>query len=540
MVDNTGNTAEKTTAPPPLDEKTALLDAEGATIVLSPSEEKNILEQSSATAPSPPDQKAGGAGWLRIGSILNGRFILQDEIGCGGMGIVYKATDLRKQEAKDREPYVAIKVLRESFQTIPEAFIALQREAKKAQKLAHPNISTVYDFDRDGPIVYMTMELLEGESVSQLLKRIMPAKLPFQRVMPIIEGMANGLIYAHQKGIIHSDFKPGNVFINKNGEVKILDFGIARAATQPDQAGGDATLFDPGSLGALTPAYASCEMFNRAEPDPRDDIYAFACVCYELLAGKHPFDRVPANQAAGSMAKYKPIAELSSKQNQALCNALAFQRSERTANIQKFLEDFKRSGKIGSSPKVWGGIAIFSLVLLAGASYLFYQSQNKNQPVEHKLEQANVNEKIMSVTEAPRTIPSQINQPLENVVVQEKEVFVDYETRTRIERILEVADLHLMVGRYVEPEGSNALEAYQAVLDLNPTNKRAIAGLTKIEAYFDHEIVRAIAQNDTDTALTLVTQGLKALPDSARLNTLKNSLNSPRGNLATQADQPPR
>ncbi len=530
MVDNTGNTEEKTSAPPEtvisLRMGTALPDEGGATIVLSPSEEKNLREQSSVTSPSPPDQNAG-AGQLHIGSILNGRFILQEEIGRGGMGIVYKATDLRKQEAKDREPYIAIKVLRESFQTNPDAFISLQREAKKAQKLAHPNISTVYDFDRDGSIVYMTMELLEGESVSQLLKRIMPARLPFERVIPIIEGAANGLTYAHQKGIIHSDFKPGNVFISKKGEVKILDFGIARAATQPDQVASDATVFDPGSLGALTPAYASCEMFNRAEPDPRDDIYAFACVCYELLAGKHPFNRVPANQAAASLTKYEPISLLSRKQNQALCNALAFQRSERTANIQKFLEDFNESGKTGSSSKILSGVAILSLVLLVGTSYVFYQGQNKDQPVTQKLEQINVQKNKIAVPDTSSKISDKNAQPRENLPTQEKEVIPDYETRTRIERILEVADLHLMVGRYVEPEGSNALEAYRAVLDLHPTNKQALAGLTRIEEYFDQGIVEAISQNDTNTAMTLVNQGLEAMPDNANLNALKIKLQTP-------------
>jgi len=99
--------------------------------------------------------------------------------------------------------------------------------------------------------------------------------------------------------IMNARFDDSDVaFILAQGRVKVLDFGIARAVTRPGQAAGDATLFKP-SWEALTPAYASCEMFEQAPPDPRDDIYALACTAYELLAGHHPFERMPANQARG-------------------------------------------------------------------------------------------------------------------------------------------------------------------------------------------------------------------------------------------------
>jgi len=93
----------------------------------------------------------------RVGSVLKGRFVLESIIGHGGMGIVFKAKDLRKEEAQDRNPYIAVKVLNEEFKQHPESLKALQRESRKAQDLAHPNISTVFDFDRDGGNVFMTM-----------------------------------------------------------------------------------------------------------------------------------------------------------------------------------------------------------------------------------------------------------------------------------------------------------------------------------------------------------------------------------------------
>ncbi len=138
---------------------------------------------------------------IDVGTVLNERFVLEEFIAAGGMGVVYKARDLRKVEAMDRHPYVAIKVLSEDFQQHPESWIALQREVRKSQQLAHPNIITVYDFDRDGGTVFMTMELLEGEPLTAVLKRIQGTGMPFKKAWPLIEGMARALAYAHQRGI---------------------------------------------------------------------------------------------------------------------------------------------------------------------------------------------------------------------------------------------------------------------------------------------------------------------------------------------------
>ena len=108
---------------------------------------------------------------VKVGIVLKNRFILEGVIARGGMGVVYKAKDLRKVEALERNPYIAIKVLGEDFKQHPESWIGLQRETRKTQQLSHPNIITVYDFDRDGENVFMTMELLEGEPLTELLQR---------------------------------------------------------------------------------------------------------------------------------------------------------------------------------------------------------------------------------------------------------------------------------------------------------------------------------------------------------------------------------
>lgn len=118
------------------------------------------------------DKNAGHHG------VLKGRFILAKIVGSGGMGVVYKAKDLLKVEAKDRDPFVAIKVLSEEFKSHPEAFISLQRESRKSQRIAHPNIVNVYDFDRDGDVVFMTMEYMDGRPLDKMLRQYKSTGLP--------------------------------------------------------------------------------------------------------------------------------------------------------------------------------------------------------------------------------------------------------------------------------------------------------------------------------------------------------------------------
>ncbi len=283
----------------------------------------------------------GPAPIMQPGSLLKDRYVLETIIGRGGMGVVFKARDLRREEAQDRNPHIAVKILNDEFRRHPESLKALQRESRKAQDLAHPNIVTVFDFDRDGQTVYMTMEFLEGQSLDRLVKDATFGGMSFKEAYPLIEGLGRALGYAHRKGVVHSDFKPANTFLTKEGVIKVFDFGIARAAKLPGQQSGEITLFDPGSLGALTPAYASCEMIDGEEPDPRDDIYALACLAYELLAGRHPFDKRPATDARDRGLKLRPIKGLSRRTWHGLQRGLAFRREDRTPDIETFLRDIK-------------------------------------------------------------------------------------------------------------------------------------------------------------------------------------------------------
>ncbi|HEY8942508.1 MAG TPA: serine/threonine-protein kinase, partial [Cellvibrio sp.] len=302
------------------------------------------------------------------GLLLKRRFLLEDVLGHGGMGTVYRAKDLRKVEAEDPNPYIATKVLNQDFKDHPDAFVTLQQETAKSQILAHPNIVTVHDFDRDGDTLFMTMELLEGQPLDQLIKAARNQGMPKEQVWKITRDLCAALAYAHQRQFIHADFKPGNIFVSDEGTAKVLDFGIARAANREAQK----HKFDAGQLGALTPAYATIEMVKDEPISFADDVYALACVVYEMLAGRHPYNNRSALQAYEQKMQPKRLDSLTAREWKALSHGLALVKSERSASIAQFADElFPRRNPLLLSAAV--GLAVVSL---AGAGWFGY-SQHK-------------------------------------------------------------------------------------------------------------------------------------------------------------------
>jgi serine/threonine protein kinase len=319
---------------------------------------------------------------IAVGDVIRGRFVLEKELGAGGMGTVFKALDRLRQEARDRDPYVAIKVLSEAFRRQPLSFIALQREAKKAQKLNHPNIVRVYDFDRDGSTIFLLMEYLAGKSLDTIIRLIRssePAGLSIRRVLSIVEGVAAALSFAHANGIVHFDLKPSNVFLTDDVQIKVIDFGIARAIRRPEQRNADDTVFDPGTLRAMSPSYASPEMIDGMQPDRRDDIFSLACVTYELLTGRHPFDRMPATKARAERREASRPANLDRKQWAGLKRALSFDREKRTPTVEQFVSDLRGGQMLSLRPAlVAAGIVA---IAAAGAAYtLWPRHQQESMP----------------------------------------------------------------------------------------------------------------------------------------------------------------
>jgi serine/threonine protein kinase len=261
------------------------------------------------------------------------------------------------EKRHDRDPYVALKLISESLRQNEEARMLLQRECSRAQKLSHPNIVRVfyYGWDRATDSDYLTMELLRGESLENVV-RAHPKGMPWIRVAPAIEQLCNALDYAHSEGIVHSDIKPSNLFLTDSMVLKVLDFGIAAPMRSADTASSE-TLLNPRRLGAVAPRYSSLEMFLGKDADPSDDVYSAACVIYELITGKHPFQGLETPQAAELDLKPAPVKALSRAQNKVLSKALNFRRKDRTATIAEL-----RDGLLRHQP-IMRGIRMFYAVV---------------------------------------------------------------------------------------------------------------------------------------------------------------------------------
>ncbi|MFW2403723.1 MAG: TonB family protein [Gammaproteobacteria bacterium] len=287
------------------------------------------VDSAEPQAEAPPERKPIGSGTL-----LQHRFLLKEKAGTGSMGDVYKALDREKEASGSPEPWVAVKIVSQKFSRNPNALEALKQEAAHGQRLVHPNIIRVFDFDWDGDLFFMTMEWLEGRSLVDILngRRFQP--LPFPQANSIIQGLCHGLAYAHKQGIVHADIKPGNIFITRAGHVKLLDFGIARATD------GMPTDFDATGIGAHTPAYSSCEVLEGAPTAAVDDIYSLGCVAYRLLAGRRAFGGATALEAETNQTDLQRIPNLSDSQWNALQNALTLRRMHRTPDVATFVAEF--------------------------------------------------------------------------------------------------------------------------------------------------------------------------------------------------------
>jgi len=375
---------------------------------------------------------------LAPGETLRRRYVLEAVIGSGAMGQVWRARDLLAEEAQDQHPYVAVKVINRDFETHPDAFMGLHREALRAQQLAHPNIATVHIFDRDESTgrVFIAMELLEGRTLDSIIRETHGAGLPPTEALPIIRGLADGLAYAHRKGIVHSDFKPANVFVTRDGTAKILDFGIARGIQAVD--GKIPRSVDDSVFQGFTPAYAAPEMIGGADPHPADDVFSIGIVAHELLSGSHPFRGAQSNDAKRLGTRPKTLKSVGRREARVIGKALAFERADRFDDAAAF-----RKGLQGVAPLQQALIAAGAILALTTAT-LWYRNYVATGP-------------DVPFDELPMQVQTEVRKGLD-----EGEVALRYVERTHELSVTE-----------------DAVAGFRAAYTLHPRNRQAVAGLER-------------------------------------------------------------
>jgi serine/threonine protein kinase len=221
-------------------------------------------------------------------------------LGAGGMGEVYRARDPRLQ----RE--VAIKVLPAALTKDPERLARFEREAQVLASLNHRHVAQVYGLDDSAGVPALVMELVPGPTLADVIADHANAPLPLSRALAIARQVADGLDAAHERAIVHRDLKPRNVALTADGDVKVLDFGVAKSlGADPPKAGADAGATEAGVL-LGTPAYMSPEQARGLAVDRRTDIWAFGCLLYELLTGRQAFQGDTASDSLAAVLEREP------------------------------------------------------------------------------------------------------------------------------------------------------------------------------------------------------------------------------------------
>jgi serine/threonine protein kinase len=317
---------------------------------------------------------------MAVGPVLRDRYVLQSRLGVGGRGAVFKALDRFRMPLPETHQYVALKILHAGGDCSEQTLANLRLEFHCGQVLSHRNIVNVYELDRDGDVVFFTMELLDGEPLSNVIERLRPATIRRSQAWQLIRQLGAGLAHAHERGVVHGDLKPRNIFVTREGELRILDFGAAHSVTAVKSR--PETDYAP-TYG--TPAYASCEQLEGRRADPRDDLYALACICYELLAGTHPFGSRPATLARDYRVSLVRPHGLTGRQWRALQKGLSWHRAGRSISVHSWmhrlikdsvqehavtpLQELTRSDPV-QSKVTWRAAAVFLVVSLATAAVL--------------------------------------------------------------------------------------------------------------------------------------------------------------------------
>jgi serine/threonine-protein kinase len=298
-----------------------------------------------------------------------GTYDIGSAIGAGGMGEVYRAHDTKLS----RE--VALKILPESFVHDPDRVARFRREAQVLASLNHPHIAAIYGLEEANGSQFLILELVEGETLAQRLKS---GPLPVDEALSVARQIADALEAAHEKGIIHRDLKPANIAFTADNQVKVLDFGLAKALEPVGAVAGDMTASPTITTPAMTQmgmilgtaAYMSPEQAKGRPADKRSDVWAFGCVLYEMLTGKGAFECEDVSDTLAAILRDDPAwnvlpRELPTNVRTLLTGCLKKDRTVRFADVAVI--QFLLDAPVAVSPSIAGTLAIRATLLAIAA-----------------------------------------------------------------------------------------------------------------------------------------------------------------------------
>ena len=274
---------------------------------------------------------------IPVGSKL-GRYQIRAQLGAGGMGEVYLAEDLKLLRQ------IALKVLSAEFCEDDQRSARFLREAQAASALNHPNICTIYEINDDHSPPFIVMEYVEGETLTEKIKA---GSLEIAEIVRLALQLAGALSDAHAHGIIHRDIKPANIIVTHGGQVKILDFGIAKRVTSESEAETQEDLSRAGLI-AGTVGYMSPEQARGLAVDARTDVWSVGVVLYEMLTLRHPFAEATNSDTLASVLRSEPESlrrfnsAIPYELERIVLKALSKDRTERYAGAKDLFADLKQ------------------------------------------------------------------------------------------------------------------------------------------------------------------------------------------------------
>lgn len=293
------------------------------------------------TLAPPPRAKPGAIEAIpppELGTLVKGRYRLDTHLGFGGIGQVFAATDLEAERQKQHDPRVTLKMIAVDLKREPQALMAMKIAVSRIKSLRHKNIVMTHGIETDQDRLFVVMEPLFGRWLGERIRAVRNIGISQELAWPIIEGIADGLAFAHANGVVHSDLSPYAIFLTNDGTPKIMNFGLVHALPTSNEA---MDLLDTMTLRAYSEAYTTNVWATHGTPHPADDLYPLGVIAYELLTGKHPYQRSSLNVARQKNLSAAAIPGLKRRAAKLISHCLSFERRDRPDDAARFLNRMK-------------------------------------------------------------------------------------------------------------------------------------------------------------------------------------------------------